>query len=167
MKKTLLTVFIGFALSSGAYSQQIVEQTYPIAPVSPVEQQIMAVQQAEQEIRTTEQAIALQKAQAAERQAKINAQAAAKRRAAQAKINAEKKAKQAEIDAQRQAAAAEEKNYNDQMKQIDLEMKKLDLELKRSQVKTQIDMNDVAQQKARMQLEKEAAALKQSSDIQK
>ena len=44
------------------------------------------------------------------------------------------------------------------MRQIDLEMKKLDLELKRSNVKTRIDMNDIAQRKAELELQKEMQA---------
>lgn len=144
MKVKFTIIALAAALSGSAFAQQIVEQTYPLVPVTPTDQQIMAVQQAEREIQATEQAIALEKARAAERQAKANAAAAAKRRAAQAKLNE-----------QGAAEAAERKAYVNEMRQIDLEMKKLDLELKRSDVKTRIDMNDIAQRKAELELQRQ------------
>ncbi len=147
MNLKFTVIALAAALSGSVYAQQIVEQTFPLVPVSPTDQQIMAVQQAERQIQANEQAIALEKARAAQRQAKANAAAAAKRRAAQAKVN-EKKA----------AEAAQKKAYDDEMRQIDLEMKKLDLELKRSNVKTRIDMNDIAQRKAELELQKEMQA---------
>ena len=110
MNLKFTVIALAAALSGSVYAQQIVEQTYPLVPVSPTDQQIMAVQQAERQIQANEQAIALEKARAAQRQAKANAAAAAKRRAAQAKVN-EKKA----------AEAAQKKAYDDEMRQIDLD----------------------------------------------
>lgn len=59
LKFTVMT--LATALSGSVYAQQIVEQTYPLVPVSPTDQQIMAVQQAERQIQANEQAIALEK----------------------------------------------------------------------------------------------------------
>lgn len=151
MNLKFTVIALAAALSGSVYAQQIVEKTYPLVPVSPTDQQIMAVQQAERQIQANEQAIALEKARAAQRQAKANAAAAAKRRAEQ-----EKKA----------AEAAQKKAYDDEMRQIDLEMKKLDLELKRSNVKTRIDMNDIAQRKAELELQKEMQAPGAAAPVQ-
>ena len=77
MNLKFTVIALAAALSGSVYAQQIVEQTYPLVPVSPTDQQIMAVQQAERQIQANEQAIALEKARAAQRQAKANAAAAA------------------------------------------------------------------------------------------
>lgn len=87
MKLKFTVITLAAALSGSVFAQQIVEQTYPLVPVSPVDQQIMAVQQAERQIQANEQAIALEKARLAQKQARANAAAAAKKRAAQAKVN--------------------------------------------------------------------------------
>lgn len=147
MKLNLLAAMCAFALGSAA-SAQITETVTPLVPVSPADQQILNVQQAERQIQATEQAVALEKARAAQKAARQRAAAQAR----QAKVKAEAKAAQ---EAKKQAAEAEAaaqkqklQNYQDQMMQMDLESKRLDLEAKRSKVQTEIDLNKVRQQQA-------------------
>lgn len=138
-------------LSGSIANAQIRETVTPIYPTDPVDAQIQAVQQAETQIRATEQAVALEKAKAAERQAKANRAAQAKKRELQAK-------KQAEINAKK----AKQEQYKDELMQLEIENKKLEienrkleLEAKRSAVETEIDLNKARQERARDLIEKE------------
>lgn len=138
MKRTyLFSLLAGICVCSLATAQQVI-------PSNPVDAQIMAVQQAEAQIRANEQAIALEKARFAEKQAKIEQ---------------EKAAQVAKLKAQKQAAAQKLKEkkqkYEDELRALELESKKLDLQAKRSQVETDISLNKVRQEKAREIIEKE------------
>lgn len=138
MKRTyLFSLLAGICTCSLVTAQQVV-------PSNPIDAQIMAVQQAEAQIRATEQAVALEKARVAEKQAKIE-----KEKAAQA----------AKLKAQKQATAQKLKEkkqkYEDELRALELESKKLDLQAKRSQVETDISLNKARQEKAREIIEKE------------
>ena len=65
MKLKLLAAVCAFAIGSAA-SAQITETVTPLVPLSPSDQQILNVQQAERQIQANEQAVALEKARAAE-----------------------------------------------------------------------------------------------------
>lgn len=116
----------------------------PVGTVSPVEQQILNVQAAEQQIQQTEQAVALEKARAQQKAAKAQAAAAQKRAKAQAEINAKKEAQQQKIQ-----------NYENEMRDLNLESKRLEVEAQRSNVQTQIDLNKVRQERALEYIDKE------------
>lgn len=68
MKLKLLAAVCAFAIGSAA-SAQITETVTPLVPLSPSDQQILNVQQAERQIQANEQAVALEKARAAEKAA--------------------------------------------------------------------------------------------------
>ena len=87
MKLKLLAAVCAFAIGSAA-SAQITETVTPLVPLSPSDQQILNVQQAERQIQANEQAVALEKARAAEKAARQRAAAQAR----QAKAKAEAKA---------------------------------------------------------------------------
>ena len=89
MKLKLLAAVCAFAIGSAA-SAQITETVTPLVPLSPSDQQILNVQQAERQIQANEQAVALEKARAAEKAARQRAAAQAR----QAKARAEAKAAQ-------------------------------------------------------------------------
>ena len=158
MKLKLLAAVCAFAIGSAA-SAQITETVTPLVPLSPSDQQILNVQQAERQIQANEQAVALEKARAAEKAARQRAAAQAR----QAKARAEAKAaQQAKLQAAEAEAAAQKQklqNYQDQMMQMDLESKRLDLEAKRSKVQTEIDLNKVRQQQAIDSLKNQAPAV--------
>lgn len=63
MKLKLLAAVCAFAIGSAA-SAQITETVTPLVPLSPSDQQILNVQQAERQIQANEQAVALEKARA-------------------------------------------------------------------------------------------------------
>ena len=156
MKLKLLAAVCAFAIGSAA-SAQITETVTPLVPLSPSDQQILNVQQAERQIQANEQAV--EKARAAEKAARQRAAAQAR----QAKARAEAKAaQQAKLQAAEAEAAAQKQklqNYQDQMMQMDLESKRLDLEAKRSKVQTEIDLNKVRQQQAIDSLKNQAPAV--------
>lgn len=116
----------------------------PASTISPYEQQILNVQAAEQQIKQTEQAVALEKARAEQQAAKAKAAASQKRAKAQAEINARKQAQQQQLQ-----------DYENEMRQLNLESKRLEVEAQRSNVQTQIDLNKVRQDKALDYIEKE------------
>ncbi len=141
-QKLLLGLFAAaFSLAACA---QITETVTPVVPTNPVDQQILNVQAAEQQIKRTEQAVALEKARMEEKAAKAKAAAAQKRAKAQAEINAKKEAQKQKIQA-----------YENEMRELNLESKRLEVEAQRSNVQTQIDLNKVRQEKALEYIEKE------------
>ena len=77
MKLKLLAAVCAFAIGSAA-SAQITETVTPLVPLSPSDQQILNVQQAERQIQANEQAVALEKARAAEKAARQRAAALAR-----------------------------------------------------------------------------------------
>ena len=155
MKLKLLAAVCAFAIGSGA-SAQITETVTPLVPLSPSDQQILNVQQAERQIQANEQAVALEKARAAEKAAR---QRAARQAKARAEAKAAQQAKQQAAEAEAAAQKQKLQNYQDQMMQMDLESKRLDLEAKRSKVQTEIDLNKVRQQQAIDSLKNQAPAV--------
>ena len=158
MKLKLLAAVCAFAIGSAA-SAQITETVTPLVPLSPSDQQILNVQQAERQIQANEQAVALEKARAAEKAARQRADAQARQAKARAEAKAAQQAKQQAAEAEAAAQKQKLQNYQDQMMQMDLESKRLDLEAK---VQTEIDLNKVRQQQAIDSLKNQAPAVASS-----
>ena len=125
MKLKLLAAVCAFAIGSAA-SAQITETVTPLVPLSPSDQQILNVQQAERQIQANEQAVALEKARAAEKAARQRATAQARQAKAKAEAKAAQQAKQQAAEAEAAAQKQKLQNYQDQMMQMDLESKRLE-----------------------------------------
>lgn len=123
MKLKLLAAVCAFAIGSAA-SAQITETVTPLVPLSPSDQQILNVQQAERQIQANEQAVALEKARAAEKAARQRAAAQARQAKAKAEAKAAQQAKQQAAEAEAAAQKQKLQNYQDQMMQMDLESKR-------------------------------------------
>ena len=158
MKLKLLAAVCAFAIGSAA-SAQITETVTPLVPLSPSDQQILNVQQAERQIQANEQAVALEKARAAEKAARQRAAAQARQAKARAEAKAAQQAKQQAAEAEAAAQKQKLQNYQYQIMQMYLESKRLDLEAKRSKVQTEIDLNKVRQQQAIDSLKNQAPAV--------
>ena len=110
MKLKLLAAVCAFAIGSAA-SAQITETVTPLVPLSPSDQQILNVQQAERQIQANEQAVALEKARAAEKAARQRAAAQARQAKAKAEAKAAQQAKQQAAEAEAAAQKQKLQNY--------------------------------------------------------